>query len=290
MRITFLGTSAGEGYPGVWCECPNCQKARQLGGRNIRGSSCVLLDDDFLIDMSAQFAFMAPRLGISPARIQGLLVTHPHMDHFAPEFLEKRAMAPALRGLTWAEKAQKISPCFTELPVLHVYGNAFVRKRLFMENGVMEQEDTLNVAFHLIREGVPCEQGDLRFTPVRAQHTPVRGFCHNYIIERGGKTLLFASDTGGYDEDMWALVLAHRYDCVVMEGTFGLGASVDGHMSLEKNRKMLALFREKELLREGAPFILTHICPHWTPPHDEYAAMMEKEGMVVAYDGMRIEF
>ena len=50
MKVIFVGTSAGEGYPGVWCECPNCTKARLLGGRNIRGNSCALVDDDFLID------------------------------------------------------------------------------------------------------------------------------------------------------------------------------------------------------------------------------------------------
>ena len=24
MKLTFLGTGAGETYPGYWCECPHC--------------------------------------------------------------------------------------------------------------------------------------------------------------------------------------------------------------------------------------------------------------------------
>ncbi|MGN0801491.1 MAG: MBL fold metallo-hydrolase [Candidatus Faecivicinus sp.] len=290
MKITFIGTSAGEGYPGVWCECPNCAKARRLGGRNIRGNSCALLDDDFLIDMNAHFAAMAPRLGISPSKIFGLLITHPHMDHFAPEFLEKRAMSPSLRGLSDAAKQQYISPCFTELPMLHVFGNAYARKKLFAQDGVMERPELTRIEFHLIADGQPQTMGDLTFTPVRAQHTNIAGFAHSYILERGGKTLLYASDTGGYDPDMMDIILSHKYDCIIMEGTFGLGASVDGHMSLKKNREMLRLLEAHRAWKNGVNFHLTHICPHWTPPHDEYAAMLKDEGIEVAYDGKVIEF
>ena len=34
---------------------------------------------------------------------------------------------------------------------------------------------------------------------------------------------------------------------------------------------------------------LTHMSPHWTPPHDLYAPMMAEEGFTVAYDGMIAE-
>lgn len=290
MKVTFIGTSAGEGYPGVWCECVNCRKAREWGGRNIRGNSSMMIDDDFLVDCSAHFAAMAPRLGISPSRIKGLLVTHAHMDHFAPEFLWKRMMSRELRGLSDEEKMKYISPNFTELPTLHVFGNEFVHKRMAAESNLLENMDVNMLEFHLIEEGVSQTLDDLTFTPVRAQHTNIRGFAHSYIIERGGKTLLHASDTGGYDDDMMQLILSKKYDCIIMEGTFGLGASVDGHMSLEKNRKMLRLFNDHNVWKNGANFHLTHICPHWTPPHDEYAAMLQEEGIEVAYDGKVIEF
>ena len=290
MKITFIGTSAGEGYPGVWCECPNCAKARRLGGRNIRGNSCALLDDDFLIDMNAHFAAMAPRLGISPTKIKGLLVTHAHMDHFAPEFLEKRSMRPELRALSWEEKEKYISPCFSELPVLHVYGNAFTRQALFAQPGVMEQDINTRIEFHLIQEGIPMSQDGLTFIPVRSRHTTIPGYCHKYIISRNGKTLLYASDTGGYDADMLDIVLAQKYDCIIMEGTFGLGATIELHMSLKKNREMLKLFNDHNVWKNGQNFHLTHICPHWTPVHDEYAPMLRSEGIEVAYDGKIIEF
>ena len=291
LKVTFIGTSAGEGYPGVWCECINCRKARQWGGRNIRGNSCSMIDDDFLIDCSAHFAAMAPHLGISPSKIKGLLVTHAHMDHFAPEFLWKRFMSRELRGLSDEEKTKYISPNFTELPTLHVFGNEFVRQKMFAEDNLLEKLDVNMLDFHLIVEGVAQTLDDLTFTPVRAQHTNIRGFAHSYIIERGGKTLLHASDTGGYDDDMMALILSKKYDCVVMEGTVGLNPTrFSGHMGLNKNKEFRDLLIEKGCIAADTPFILTHLCPHWTPPHDIFAPMAAEEGFTVAYDGMEFEF
>ena len=39
MKITFYGTAAGEGWPGVFCQCELCREARRLGGKNIRTSA-----------------------------------------------------------------------------------------------------------------------------------------------------------------------------------------------------------------------------------------------------------
>lgn len=39
MKITYYGTAAGEAWPGVFCRCELCEKARALGGRNIRTRS-----------------------------------------------------------------------------------------------------------------------------------------------------------------------------------------------------------------------------------------------------------
>ncbi|HPC76977.1 MAG TPA: carbon-phosphorus lyase, partial [bacterium] len=44
MEIMFLGTAAAEGWPGVFCSCDYCKKARELGGKNIRTRSSVLIE------------------------------------------------------------------------------------------------------------------------------------------------------------------------------------------------------------------------------------------------------
>lgn len=285
MKVTLLGTSAGEMYPGFWCECPNCAAARRLGGRNVRGNCCAMVDSDVLIDMNEYFFHMALRLNIRPTQIRTLLVTHPHRDHFAPMLLTQRSMKPSLQTLTDEQRQRAISPCFTSLPLLEIYGNAHVEAAIRAVPGLMEAQEDCRFRFHRIEDGREERLGHMSFIPVRSRHGSEAGFAHNYIISRGGKTLLYATDTGGYDPDMLDIVLAHRYDGVVLEGTFGLGAECDTHMNLDKDKAFVRLLREHGCLADGARVHLTHICPHWAPPHDEYAAIVAKEGMELGYDG-----
>ena len=50
MKITYYGTAAGEAWPGVFCRCELCEKARALGGRNIRTRSQALVNQDLLLE------------------------------------------------------------------------------------------------------------------------------------------------------------------------------------------------------------------------------------------------
>ena len=50
MKVTFLGTGAGEPTPGRWCSCPACEAARTNGGRDVRLRSAALINDDAHFD------------------------------------------------------------------------------------------------------------------------------------------------------------------------------------------------------------------------------------------------
>lgn len=290
MRLTLLGTSAGEGYPGFWCECPSCTAARTLGGKNIRGNSCAMLDEDVLIDMNEHFFEIAPHLGIHPARIDTLLVTHPHRDHFTPVLLNQRAMPKECVGMSQEELRGYVSPSFTWLPTLHVYGNRFVEEAIRAVPGLMENAERFHFAFHRLEAGVETQvKENLSVLPLASHHADQVGFAYNYILRRKDKTVLYASDTGGYPTEVLDILLAQRYDCVVMEGTFGLGAEDPNHMCLKKNIQMRDLLTAHGCWKNGINMHLTHICPHWTPPHEEYAAIVAAEGMELGYDGQRIE-
>lgn len=43
MKLTFLGTSAAEGVPSLYCDCETCEKTRILKGKNIRKRSSLLV-------------------------------------------------------------------------------------------------------------------------------------------------------------------------------------------------------------------------------------------------------
>ena len=289
MKITFIGTGAGEGYPGHWCDCPNCAYAREKGGKNIRGNTCTLIDDDVTVDLNVHLYAMAPRLNIHPGKIRLALITHTHKDHFNPQWLLQRAVPAQLQSIAPKDMIHHSSPNFTALPTLHIYGNSFVEQAIFSDEKIVDRKSACNFEYHPIKDGEEVNFDDVFFIPVRSYHTEQAGFAHNYIISRGGKTILYASDTGGYDPEMLDIILSHKYDLIIMEGTFGLGDGSKNHMNLDKNRSIKEKFLQADVWKDEPRFYLTHMSPHWTPPHDIYAPMMEKEGFHVAWDGLTIE-
>jgi phosphoribosyl 1,2-cyclic phosphate phosphodiesterase len=301
MKLTFLGTSAGESYPAIWCDCENCTYAREHGGKNIRMNTGSMIDDDILLDMNSCGFYTAARLGVSLTKVKHLIVTHPHDDHLTTAPLGWRRAAAGVLEAQGEEKHKMFSPRFTKIPVLTVYGNLHTRKLLVDEHPELFMPEMCS-QFQDIKEGVRVDAGDgLSFIPVAAIHggdgkgisyDPEKStnFAHSYIIERGGKRLLYALDTGGFVPEMMDLILSHKYDGVVMEGTFGLNDTPQtGHMNTQKNIEFRDMLIEKGCISAETPFFLTHMAPHWTPPYDIYAPMMAEKGITVAYDGMVAE-
>ncbi len=295
MKLQFLGTSAGECYPALWCNCVYCRYAREHGGRNIRLNSCAVLDGDVLIDMGATCFSAALKFGVDLTKISSLFVTHNHQDHFFPQHLVWRSDpyhadqaapdAPVTDVNAWRGA---MGPRFSPIPFLHIYGHPTILEVMAAHPRI--QTETIaqkqKMDFTSLTAGQTITAGDMTVTAIRSNHgTP--GTVFNYIFQRGGKTLLYALDCGGYGEDMQALIKRFRFDCVVLEGTFGKHAvDFDFHMNQRGNLKMLAFFTDNGLWKDKPNMWLSHMAPHWTPPHDEYSKEMEQYGIGVAYDGM----
>lgn len=126
MKLTFLGTGAGEGYPGYWCECPHCTYARRKRGKNLRTNSCLLINEDLLIDIGPSCFDNAARFGVNLTQIKVLLVTHPHEDHMYPQNLFWRYADESLLSMDYTVQMKCGGPRFTNIPELKVYGNRFV--------------------------------------------------------------------------------------------------------------------------------------------------------------------
>ncbi|MBQ9196669.1 MAG: hypothetical protein IJ157_05430 [Clostridia bacterium] len=283
MKLVFLGTGAGESYPGLWCDCPHCAYARKARGRNIRANSCAVLDDTMMLDMGPMCFDAAARFGVDLSHVTTLLITHPHPDHLYPRHLHWRVTVDSQNALPYPEQLHLGGPRFTDVPTLHIFGNDRVAEAL--EPAFRED---IHAVFHPIHEGVPFESDGYTVTPVRGNHHEP-GFAHSYIIQRDGGTLLYALDTGTFPEDSMALITQKRYDMIVMEGTTGLNEQYGGHMCLENNKKFRQRLMEAGAIRPDTPFLLTHMSPHWCPPHDWYQSMAAPYGITLAYDGMEVE-
>ncbi|RGF14109.1 hypothetical protein DW266_08450 [Blautia sp. AM22-22LB] len=286
MKLTFLGTGAGEGYPGYWCECPHCTYARKHRGKNLRTNSSMVIDEELLIDIGPSCFDNAARFGVNLSKIKTLLVTHPHEDHLQPQHLYWRNTDESLLPLTYVEKMRHGGPRFTDIPQLNIYGNSFVMETLRKSLDDMEE---LKINLHEIKEGKEEKTDGYRILPVRGNHGSQQGFSHSYIIQKDEKTLLYALDSGSYDEDQFALIQEYQYDAVIMEGTTGLNEQYGGHMCLVNNIRIRERLKENKCLRENSRFLLTHLSPHWCPPHDWYESIVASEGLELAYDGLQIE-
>ncbi len=286
MKLTFLGTGAGETYPGYWCECPHCTYARKHRGKNLRTNSSMVIDEELLIDMGPSCFDNAARFGVNLSKLKTLLVTHPHEDHLYPQHLRWRNTDESLLPLTYVEKMRHGGPRFTDIPQLNIYGNSFVMETLRKSLDDMEE---LKINLHEIKEGKEEKTDGYRILPVRGNHGSQQGFSHSYIIQKDEKTLLYALDSGSYDEDQFALIQEYQYDAVIMEGTTGLNEQYGGHMCLVNNIRIRERLKENKCLRENSRFLLTHLSPHWCPPHDWYESIVASEGLELAYDGLQIE-
>ena len=286
MKLTFLGTGAGEGYPGYWCECPHCTYARKHRGKNLRTNSSMVIDEELLIDIGPSCFDNAARFGVNLSKIKTLLVTHPHEDHLQPQHLYWRNTDESLLPLTYVEKMRHGGPRFTDIPQLNIYGNSFVMETLRKSLDDMEE---LKINLHEIKEGKEEKTDGYRILPVRGNHGSQQGFSHSYIIQKDEKTVLYALDSGSYDEDQFALIQEYQYDAVIMEGTTGLNEQYGGHMCLVNNIRIRDRLKENKCLRENSRFLLTHLSPHWCPPHDWYESIAASEGLELAYDGLQIE-
>jgi len=290
MRFTFLGTSAGEQFPGFWCRCEFCEQARQAGGRNIRSNSCAHLGPDCMIDLNHWAPGQALRFGVPFLESRYLLVTHSHEDHLSPHVLSWRSMNPDLPlPIPEAMRTQLVGPRFSELPVMHVYGTAATCS-LLQSGGKDPDPGRQRLSLHRVGHFQTFQAGDMLCHTLKANHEERNGLMGlNYIIERGGKTILYALDTGWFFPETLERIAEFKYDLVVIEGTFGYGKDDPQHMNFEKVDRALAFFRERQLLKADAPFCISHIAPHWTPIHDEIEPVMAEKGISVAYDGMVVE-
>lgn len=306
MKLTFLGTGAGEGYPAAWCECPHCTYAREHGGKNLRTYSSAVIDETLLLDMGPSTFLNAARFGVNLTHVHTVLVTHAHEDHFFPLMLRCRSAEGDPVGKPYMQMTAHSGACMTRPPRLTIYGNRYVREGLesylnLVDHPTRRSTDggkTLDdfsaqlerggFAYAPIRDGEPFTVGGYTVTPVRGTHiTP--DYAHSYIVEKDGKSLLYALDTGGFEPDMERVITSHAYDLVVMEGTFGLSDRQGGHMNLEANARLLSLLRGSGCLKPGARCLLSHMSPHWCPPHDWYESIAAPYGLGLAYDGMTVE-
>ncbi len=279
MRAQLVGIAAAEGYPDPFCGCDNCRRAQVLGGPNLRKRSALLIDGDLLIDLGPDVLAAAQMHGIALTQVCYCLQTHEHQDHLHPALFVARSPYCGVH----------------DAPLLNFYSTqgALDRAMRDMNNfatlGLDEACARLNLAVHPIAPFQTFAVGPYQVSSVLAAHDPTITPLL-YIIEREGRSLFYATDTGPLPEATWEALRAWggRLDAVIMDHTLGYGAPSPRHLNGEQFRAEIARLREMGLLAGDAQIYATHIAHHSNPGHAELVEQAATDGYLVAHDGLTI--
>jgi phosphoribosyl 1,2-cyclic phosphate phosphodiesterase len=269
MRLTFLGTAAAEGYPGIFCRCENCSQARLLGGRNLRFRSALLVNDDLLIDFGPDIQASALRFKLSLWGVTTGLVTHAHLDHFYPDNFEMRA--DVFTG--------RLPP-----PTMRLYGPRDVTgylEKAFPDLAAVRLETHTVQAFDM------WQSGGYTITAYRAYHAVESLEALFYGVEDGKHAILYATDTGSFPEDTRRALWGRSFDVIILEETMGDG-DYDQHLGFDSFLEQVRWIRSEGLLRQGGRLIAHHISHSGNPLHTELEEIFTPHGVEVAYDGLEI--
>ena len=283
MKLTFLGTSASEGYPDAFCGCANCERARQLGGPNLRKRSSALIDDVLLVDLGPDVMAASLMHGISLASVSICLITHEHADHLDASHLSSRSPACGVVG------APRLDLIATERALQK---SAESLKRDLPLDGIpdLDLQERLNIRARPIRSGQTLSSGQYRVTAIPAVHDLHRITPLLYAIEREGRALFYATDTGPLSEAAWTALRqwGGEFHAVALDHTFGVKERSTGHLNADQFVETVDRLRVEGRLAPGCRVFAHHIGHHSNPDHDALVAYANSRGYEVAFDGLTV--
>ena len=269
MKLTYLGTAAAEGFPAVFCRCKFCREARSLGGKNVRTRSQALIDDTLLIDLPADTYAHFLANGIEGDKIENLLITHSHGDHFYPNELAMRhgAYAHDMRAKT-----------------LGIYCGEGVYSRLALSLAP-------NLSLEKILPFDTVQIGDYKVTAFPARHAPGDGALF-YSIE-GDRHLLYAHDTGYFYEEVFEFMerKALRFDTVSLDCTnVDIPVSDEGHhMGIDNLERLVERLSDIGAIDDNTVIVINHFSHNANPLQTVLEERVADKGWLVSYDGMTID-
>jgi phosphoribosyl 1,2-cyclic phosphodiesterase len=283
MQITFLGTAAAFGYPEPFCNCEDCQKARQAGGKSLRKRASALINNDLLIDLGPDIMTSSQVHGVPLTEVQYCLQTHPHPDHVDMSHLLSRSRDIGIKGASR----------------LHIYASLATLKRceaLFEKDIVgyglfdAKAEEDLKIKLHPIEVFQPVEVGSYRVIPIPANHAP--GYdAYLYAIQQGEHCIFYGTDTDKLTEDAWEGFHKFdlKFDLVVFDHTNGSSPPGFGHMNAELVIEHMQRMVEERILKQDGEVYITHIAHQRNPNHADLVKIAKQNGYQVAYDGLVVD-
>ena len=126
-------------------------------------------------------------------------------------------------------------------------------------------------------------------TPIRAYHKLDEDSL-NLIIERDGKSVLYAVDTGIYQDETWSFLAGRKLDALLLECSEGFEATdYWGHLSCEQLLGVIDKMRAIGCLDDESVICTTHHSHTGNATHAQLEAFFSPESIEVGFDGKSIE-
>lgn len=273
MRFQYLGTAAAEGIPALWCECENCRRSREIGGRALRTRSQAIIDGKLLIDFPADTYSHILKNKIDLLNVRDVLITHSHSDHLYPTDIEM------------------LAPGFSHVPEgyhMSFYGSDKVGEAVEAKLGSLRGL----ASFTEVKPFETFKAGDYTVTALPGVHDKKAGPLI-YMISDGVSTVLYAHDTHFFCDEVWEFFESTkpRFDFVSLDCTNALTPlTYIGHMSAEENKLIRERFLAEGYADKKTIFAANHFSHNGEGVvYDDYVRTAAKLGFIVSYDGMVID-
>ncbi len=282
MKYKFYGTAAAEAIPALWCECEVCKKARERGGRNIMTRSQQTINDELLIDFS-QDTYIHVLQGLPLSKIHTLIVTHSHADHLYPYDIAARK-----EGCAYFDEEEQPLDVWVVKSGIGYIETAFKDERI--------DKNTKRFRIHEIKPFEPfVTKEGYKVTPLKANHgTSVDAVF--FLIERDGKCVLHANDTGYFPKETWEYLEKHpvhinfaEFDCTSINRTED-GDERDNHMNFPTADHVCSNLRKLGMIDDTTICVINHFSHNGRMIYDEMCELAAKAGYLNSYDGMEVEF
>ena len=264
MTIRLLGTGGADGIPALFTDDPVSLYAREHGGRDVRTRAAAIIDSGLKIDVPPENSTQLLQNGLRASDWDLLLFTHSDDDHLAISELQY-----ALYPFTDAY----------ELP-FPIYGSSTVL------DIVRERYDEWPMELFELTAFKAVESAGYRFLPLLARHTPGEE-CFNFLVERDGRSLIYATDTGIWPDETFESLRSYRIDLLVIECTNAYEpSSYDGHLDFEGLAYVLERLRIGGTLTASSRVVTTHHAASGGARHCDLVSALAPLGAEPGYDGM----
>lgn len=265
MEVVLLGTGGADGIPALFGDTRVSDYAREHGGKDVRTRSAALVDGQLKIDFGPDTWYQVTHHKLDARDWTGVFFTHSDADHFAIEELQ-----------------YAVYPFNTmDYVGFTIYGNAVVCRKVLERFSDWPFELSMTKSFQSFRHV------DHVITPVQANHMHGED-AQNFIIQKGGKTLLYGSDTGVWFEPTWEFLKDYKLDGLVIECCEGFNPTAyHGHMDVRDCIAVIERLTRQGTVDSDTVIYTTHHSHNGEGTHEELEKALNPHGIQVGYDGLK---